>query len=119
MLFGNALNATTALKAMRVGRALTLGEPGRSNKLYHGVTVRPRDDKCCSAVEDLADQRILSAQAPLLPLTECENPAGCRCVYVRFDERRDRLRRESDAGLPARAQVAERRVGRGRRITDG
>ncbi len=90
------------------------------NKLFHGVAVHPRDENCCSAVQTLNGKRFLSADAPVLPLTDCANPSGCRCVYERFDERRGSLRREADIGLPARthAQVIEKRVGLGRRSTD-
>lgn len=92
---------------------------GSVNKLFHGVAVRPRDENCCTAVERLGGQRFLSEEAPLLPLADCSNPQGCRCVYEHFDERRDNLRRESDVGLPVRTHLDEKRAGMGRRITDG
>ena len=102
----------------RKSRANALAN-GSVNKLFHGVAVRPRDDSCCAAVTSLDGQRFLSEEAPLLPLAECSDPTKCRCVYEHFDERRDNLRRESDVGLPVRAYPDEKRLGHGRRITDG
>ncbi len=92
---------------------------GSVNKLFHGVAVRARDENCCDSVEELGGQRFLSEEAPLLPLGNCSNPQGCRCVYEHFDERRDNLRRESDVGMPVRTHVEDKRAGMGRRITDG
>jgi len=92
---------------------------GGVNKLFHGVAIRSRGDACCQAVEALGTQRFLSEDAPLLPLAECSNPQGCRCVYEHFDERRDNLRRGTDVGLPERLYPDEKRDGHGRRITDG
>lgn len=89
------------------------------NKLFHGVAVRPRSEACCQAVKSLGTQRFLSEDAPLLPLADCSNPQGCRCVYEHFDERRDNLRRETDIGMPERLYPEEKRAGHGRRITDG
>ena len=100
-------------------RRKTVSLSGSVNKLFHGVAVRSRGDRCCDAVKALSGQRFLSEEAPLLPLAECSNPQGCRCVYEHFDERRDNLRRESDIGLPVRTYPEEKREGHGRRITDG
>jgi len=95
-----------------------------ANRAFHGVQIKARDDKCCGAVEALEGQRFLTADSPLLPLTECTNPRGCRCVYEHFDERRDNLRRESDIVVASPVdsvgeRLSERRAGRGRRRTDG
>ena len=87
-------------------------------KLFHGVALRSRAANPCCAVAELEGERYLSEEAPLLPLASCDNPQGCKCVYEHFDERRDGLRREADIGLPVRVQNAEKRAGRGRRITD-
>ena len=116
--------AETKASFARIGRNKRRGTGGRAltgniNKLFHGVAVRARDENCCSAVKELGGQRFLSEEAPLLPLAECSNPQGCRCVYEHFDERRDNLRRESDVGLPVRTHLEEKRAGLGRRITDG
>ena len=111
-----AADGNTARKPrLRSVSALT----GGVNKLFHGVAVRPRGKDCCKAVDALGTQRFLSEEAPLLPLSECDNPQGCRCVYEHFDERRDNLRRETDVGMPVRLHTDEKRAGHGRRITDG
>lgn len=96
----------------------TVGQTAGVRKLFHGVALRARAANSCCAVTDLEGQRFLSEEAPLLPLAECDNPQGCKCVYEHFDERRDSLRRETDIGLPVRVHMAEKRAGRGRRITD-
>lgn len=104
------------IKSRAIGsRALS----GSVNKLFHGVAVRARDENCCTSVVELGGQRFLSEEAPLLPLGDCSNPQGCRCVYEHFDERRDNLRRESDVGMPVRTHLQDKRAGMGRRITDG
>ena len=82
------------------------------------MALRARAEKSCDAVAALEGQRFLSDEAPLLPLSDCDNPQGCKCVYEHFDERRDSLRREADIGLPVRMHLSEKRAGRGRRITD-
>jgi len=125
MLFGLGKSRDNAVQGRKVGghrfgtSARLRVVPGKIHKLFHGVAIRPRDDNCCTAVHNLGDARFLSAEAPLLPLTDCTNPSGCRCVYEHFDERRGSLRRESDIGLPAQAHPVERRAGLGRRSTDG
>jgi hypothetical protein len=42
---------------------------------------------CCKAVQQLEDQRYLSGDAPLLPLSECDQ-AACECTYEHHDDRR-------------------------------
>jgi len=110
---------SAARNAVRKPRLRGVALAGGVNKLFHGVAIRPRGDACCQAVEGLGTQRFLSEDAPLLPLTECSNPQGCRCVYEHFEERRDSLRRETDVGMPVRLHQDEKRAGHGRRITDG
>jgi len=121
-LFGLGKSKKSANKdgvARITRRKSTVKLNGSVNKLFHGVAVRARGGDCCEAVEELEGQRFLSEEAPLLPLAQCSNPQGCRCVYEHFDERRDNLRRESDVGMPVRTHLDEKRDGHGRRITDG
>ena len=35
--------------------------------------------ECCSAVQEYADQKILAAKAPRLPLDDCTSPSSCQC----------------------------------------
>jgi len=55
----------------------------------------------------------------MLPLSDCTNPAGCRCKYQHYDDRRTEARRESDVGLPMKNHPGDARNGVGRRVTDG
>ena len=102
---GRDKDSTATQKAAKLLRARVKSGGGHGtsvNKLFHGVAVRARGGDCCEAVEALGSRRFLSEEAPLLPLAECSNPQGCRCVYEHFDERRDNLRREADIGMPVR-----------------
>jgi len=85
--------------------------------LFHGVEVVP-GPRACKAVSALAGKRLLSDEAPLLPITECTNSQTCSCHYVHFSDRRTESRREADDGLPPRMVEDERRNQAGRRVTD-
>jgi len=66
---------------------------------YHCVTVvYPKG--ACDAVKKLRDQRILSSEAPVLPLTACDkNECGCRFHHHeerRVEERRDAYHKAID-----------------------
>ncbi len=89
----------------------------RVEHLFHGIEVIP-GKRCCPAARALAKRRILSSEAPRLPLQACTNPNHCTCTYKHFTDRRTEARREWDIGLPERFRVDERRTGRGRRVTD-
>jgi hypothetical protein len=52
----------------------------------------------CGAAKQLAGERLLAADAPMLPLPECTT--RCRCSYRRYGDRRDINRRRGDDGLP-------------------
>ena len=85
---------------------------------YHCVEVIAGTG-ACEAARLLKSVRLLSAEAPLLPLNACDRPADCRCVYQHFEDRRQGPRREDDHVVRAIAYTAvERRIGRGRRKTD-
>ena len=60
---------------------------------YHCVTVAyPKD--ACKAVKRLKDKRILSSEAPVLPLSECDK-SECNCRFHHFEERRVEERRDA------------------------
>jgi hypothetical protein len=85
---------------------------------YHCVEVIAGDG-ACDAARSLKDVRVLSEQAPLLPLRTCDQPATCKCVYRHFDDRRHGPRREYEHATKDLPHMgAERRTGRGRRATD-
>ena len=85
--------------------------------LFHGIEIIP-GGRACEAVRELAGKRLLSEEAPRLPLGECTNARECSCKYKHFVDRRTDARRESDEGLPARTLPNDKRDGTGRRITD-
>ena len=85
---------------------------------YHCVEVVAGPDGCPSARE-LKSQRLLSADAPRLPLATCDRPEHCDCRYQHHDDRRAGPRREADQGkLPSPWSYTERRERRGRRDSD-
>jgi hypothetical protein len=82
---------------------------------WHAVTIVPGAGHC-KAVEPCKGRRILSREAPRLPLAECD-ARECRCKYRHYADRRSGPRR-GDAGGPASRESRERRQSRGRRETD-
>ena len=42
----------------------------------------------CAASKKLDGQRLLAADAPLLPLKNCTMPEQCGCSYLKFADRR-------------------------------
>jgi hypothetical protein len=90
-----------------------------ARKLFHGVSICPAEGNVCDAARNLEGTRFLADDAPMLPLSDCSNPAGCRCKYQHYDDRRTEARRESDVGLPMKDHPNDARSGPGRRVTDG
>lgn len=73
----------------------------------------------CDAARLLKNLRILCAEAPRLPLTTCDRPADCKCIYRHFEDRRQGPRREGEhAVVPLPHRGPERRSWRGRRDSD-
>lgn len=95
--------------------------PGDSPRLrYHCVTVIPGDHSCFAARE-MKGIRILSAEAPRLPLETCDHPSECDCTYKHFNDRRAGPRRASERGMLANPwpnTERRNRSRRGRRETD-
>ena len=56
------------------------------SRKYHSVSIKAGLHKC-SAVQELEGVRIMSAEAPRLPLPDCDVD-DCSCRYVHHDERR-------------------------------
>jgi len=59
----------------------------------------------CQTAIELADTRFLLAEAPTLPLPDC-NSSACRCFYVRYVDRRSEERRASHDLHEAVCQVS-------------
>ncbi len=86
---------------------------------YHAVSVRAGRD-ACEAAQSFAGKRVLSAEALLLPLADCDRANRCTCSYRHHDDRRAGPRRQAD-GAPSAggtAEHAERRESKGRRSED-
>jgi hypothetical protein len=88
----------------------------RERLKYHCVEVIAGDNACDSA-KSLKGIRLLSADAPLLPLKTCE-AADCKCIYRHFDDRRQGPRREQHMRISTPYVSLDRRKRRGRRVTD-
>ena len=85
---------------------------------YHCVEV-VAGAHACAAAKALEHVKLLSADAPKLPLATCAWPMECDCTYVHFDDRRQGSRRSDEHVINAIAYtVDERRSRRGRRVTD-
>jgi hypothetical protein len=73
----------------------------------------------CAAAKQLKNVRVLSAEAPRLPLAACDCPAMCACTYRHFDDRRAGPRRAKERGqLGGPWAMTDRRRSIGRRETD-
>ncbi|HWJ07517.1 MAG TPA: hypothetical protein VNS57_17200 [Steroidobacteraceae bacterium] len=86
---------------------------------FHAVTVIAGEDACVQALA-LKDVRLLSAEAPRLPMRDCTRPEHCDCRFQHHDDRRAGPRRgaahaQTTTPLP---DTGERRKLRGRRATD-
>ncbi|MGB7990122.1 MAG: hypothetical protein WCF44_12035 [Candidatus Methylophosphatis roskildensis] len=64
----------------------------RAGGPYHCVAIRSRGVVCVAA-RTLVGKRLLSSEAPTLPVPGC-TAANCRCSYVHYDDRRADDRRE-------------------------
>jgi hypothetical protein len=85
---------------------------------YHCVEIVAPGSGCAEA-RALKGVRLLSAEAPRLPLSTCDRPSECKCIYRHFDDRRQGSRRD-DEGAPISRPYrgVERRKRRGRRESD-
>ena len=85
---------------------------------YHCVSI-VGGPNACAAAKALALQRLLSADAPRLPIATCDKPSTCTCKYRHHDDRRAGPRRAVEDGQPVRPwEDSERRRRRGRRDAD-
>jgi hypothetical protein len=85
---------------------------------YHAVSV-VGGPSACAAAKELKNVRVLSAEAPRLPLDNCDRPDTCKCAYQKYNDRRGENRRADGRGWPLGSQKAsDRRRSVGRRETD-
>ena len=96
-----------------------MAEPARKPP-YSAVSIEPVEDACCNAVLEVAKQRFLVCDVPVLPLDACDRITQCQCIYKKWDDRRQEDRRTVVAGMGQQAfDGAEKRsLKRGRRSTD-
>ncbi len=84
---------------------------------FHCVSVDAKGGGC-DAARQLAGHRFLAGEAPALPLPGCTQSA-CACIYVHFEDRRHRRRRDFNVNrVDQPTLMRERRGVRGRRKTD-
>lgn len=83
---------------------------------YHSVEVKA-SKFACVAVMEIEGKRFLSADAPPLPLPECDQ--NCNCRYEHYDDRRQGDRRDSDvsnlSSINEKGEKKNRRLGGDRR----
>jgi hypothetical protein len=92
--------------------------PQKARLRYHCVEIVAGPGGCKAAVE-LKKTRLLSADAPRLPLATCDTPGQCNCRYRHHDDRRAGPRRGAETGTSVRPWTqTNRRKARGRRDSD-
>lgn len=94
--------------------------PGAAPKLrFHAVSVLSNSHGCAAA-QALKDVRLLSADAPRLPLATCDRPATCACKFQHHGDRRLGPRRATELSESASRHFVthDRRDQRGRRESD-
>lgn len=85
---------------------------------YHAVSV-VCGPSACAAAKQFQKVRALSADAPRLPLANCDSPGTCQCTYRHHEDRRTGPRRAKELGQLADPwAMTERRRWGGRRETD-
>jgi hypothetical protein len=91
---------------------------GKPSLRYHCVSV-VAGPRACAAARSQQHVRLLSAEAPRLPLPDCDLPADCACTFRHYDDRRAGPRRAGESGQIADPwSLTERRRTGGRRETD-
>lgn len=86
---------------------------------FHAVEIRTTND-ACQAAQDTHGERFLSAEAPPLPLVQCDRPDRCQCRYRHYEDRRGNPRRGAESGAPSQGNgehEGQRKV-KGRRAED-
>jgi hypothetical protein len=86
---------------------------------FHAVEIAGMKD-ACQAAQDAKGERYLSAEAPRLPLGQCDRPDLCQCRYQHYEDRRGNPRRSSESGSPSQddAEYVQQRKLKGRRADD-
>ena len=67
-------------------------KPQPPRRRFHAISIVAGPSPCAQ-VKALTGTRLLSLEAPRLPLVGCTNPDGCRCKFQHHDDRRAGPRR--------------------------
>jgi hypothetical protein len=59
---------------------------------FHAISIIAGPN-ACAQVKALTDVRLLSVEAPRLPVVGCTNPGGCGCKFQHHEDRRAGPRR--------------------------
>jgi len=91
----------------------------RASAPFHAVSIRCSDTSCAAA-RNLRSECFLAAEAPLLPLADCDRGSRCTCNYRHQNDRRRGPRRSEETGAPPLRPHAyeQRRQDEGRRVED-
>ena len=84
---------------------------------FHAVAILPGPG-ACEYVCALKGQRLLSLEAPRLPLIGCSCATQCECRFQHFSDRRAGPRRMDERGNTGKLDAPDRRRAPGRRDTD-
>ncbi len=60
--------------------------PTKPDATYHAVSLKSLPS-ACDAAKAMEGQRVLSAEAPQIPLPDCDVPT-CKCRFVHYKDRR-------------------------------
>lgn len=63
---------------------------------YSAVRVKPHEH-ACNAAFDMSHRTFLVAEAPVLPLRDCDKTESCRCGYRHYDDRRQGKERRGES----------------------
>jgi len=96
-----------------------MAEPARKNP-YQAVSIQASIMDCCEAARGIEGQRFLLADAPMLPLDDCDRIGACQCKYQKWEDRRLDDRRMVDLGIGTQYYQGneKRTIRRGRRSSD-
>ena len=72
-------------------------KPQPPRRRFHAISIVAGPSPCAH-VKALTGTRLLSLEAPRLPVVGCTNPGGCRCKFQHHEDRRSGPRR---SGLSA------------------
>jgi len=96
-----------------------MAEPARKSP-YQAVSIEANVMGCCDAARDVSGKRFLAADAPMLPLDDCDRIGACMCKYEKWQDRRQDDRRMVDLGIGSQYYHGseKRTTRRGRRRSD-